>query len=62
MLNKLNVSVSDVKHIETKDVSACFATVRIGGRKRRVVSVKTSKEFKQKIMAKISEYSKNRQK
>jgi len=62
MSKKLNVSVSDIEHIEVPGVSAWYATVRIGGEKRRKAIVKTSKKFKQSLKAKIMEYCKNRQK
>ncbi len=60
--NKLNVSVSDVKHIEIPGVSVYYATVYINGKKQRKAFVNTSKKFKQSLKAKIMEYCKNRQK
>ena len=59
---KLKVSVSDVEIVNTPDVSVCFATVHIGGEKRRRAFVKTTKKFKESLKTKIIEYSKNRQK
>lgn len=62
MSKKLNVSVSDVEHIETPDVSVWYATVHIGDTKRRQAIIKTSKNFKRKIQAKIETFCRNRQK
>ena len=62
MSKETNISISDIQHIETPDVSVWYATVHIGGRKRRQAAVKASKKFKQSLEAKISAYCKNRQK
>ena len=62
MSKETNISISDIQHIETPDVSVWYATVHIGGRKRRQSAVKASKKFKQSLEAKISAYYKNRQK
>ena len=40
MSKETNISISDIQHIETPDVSVWYATVHIGGRKRRQVAVK----------------------
>ena len=57
-----NVSVSDIEHIEVPGVSVLYATIRIGGTKRRQAVVKTSNQFKQHLKAKIEAYCRNRQK
>ena len=62
MTNKINVSVSDIEHIETPEVSVLFGTIHIGGKKHRKVIVKTSNKFKKSIKTKIMEYCKHRQK
>lgn len=59
---KLNVSVSDVKHIEIPGVSVYYATVYINGKKQRKAFVNTSKKFKQGLKAKIEAYCRDRQK
>ena len=58
---KFNVSVSNIEHVETPDVSVWYATVRIGGTKHRQAVVKTSNKFKKYLKAKIANYCKNRQ-
>ena len=62
MAKKINVSVSDIEHIETPDISVYFGTVRIGGEKHRRAFVNTSKKFKKYLKAKIEAYCKSRQK
>ena len=62
MSDKMKVSVSDIEHMAIPGVSVWYATVRIGNRKNRTVTVKTSQEFKRYLRAKISAYCKNRQK
>ena len=57
---KLHVSVSDIETINTPDFSVLFGTIHIGNTKRRKVLVKTSKQFKQKTLAKIMAYCKSR--
>ena len=59
---KLKVSVSDIEILDMPAASVFFATVHIGGEKRRKAFVNTSKKFRQDIIAKIRAYSKNRQK
>jgi len=61
MSEKINVSVSDVEHVEIPGVSVCYATVYINGKKSRKAYVNTSKKFKQSLKTKIMEYCKNRQ-
>lgn len=62
MSDKLKVSVSDIQHMAIPGVSVWYATVRIGNRKNRTATVKTSQEFKRYLRTKILEYSKKREK
>ena len=62
MSDKLKVSVSDIQHMAIPGVSVWYATVRIGNRKNRTATVKTSQEFKRYLRAKMLAYCKNRQK
>ena len=62
MSEKINVSVSDVKHIKIPGVSVYYATVCINGKKQRKAFVNTSKKFKQSLKTKIEEYCRSRQK